>query len=143
MNFINPTSIRRIARGAGLVAVLATFACDDTTGPNDVVGSYEATSFVTTTGGVDRNELASGGFIDLVLDSDGTTSGDFHLAAFGGNPAVDEDLSGTWTLTGSTVRINLDGDLFLEDVDLHADDDRLTIDDTFSGTRIRVTLTRD
>jgi hypothetical protein len=144
MTSINSATIRRAIRGVGLFAVLASFGCDDSSGPASAAGTYTATSFTSTpTGGAPRNEIAAGSTIDLVLTPGGTTSGHFHLAAFAGDPAVDFDLTGTWTIVGSTVDFEHDADTFIRDMDFTFDGNTLVGDRTFTGGRVQVTLTRD
>ena len=42
------------------------------------------------------------------LNADGTTTGRLHVpAGVGGPDAIDEDLSGTWSLSGTTVTFTL------------------------------------
>lgn len=144
MTLINMRSIRRAARGAGLIAVLATFGCEDSSGPVRGSGSYEATSFVITpTGGSPSDQIAAGSTVDLVLHSNGTTSGHMHVAAFDGDPAFDFDLTGTWTINGSTVIVDTDDDTFFRDTELTLDDETLVGDETFASGRVQITLTRD
>jgi len=55
---------------------------------------------------------------------------------------VDEDLTGTWTLTGSTVHFQLAGDTFLTDVPFNAEPNRLTAEATFNGVLVSAVLTK-
>jgi len=134
---------------AGLVTAAALLACgSDKTGPAlNAAGSYTAFEFVTTGGSGMTNQLAIGSTLNLVLSSNGTTSGHLHLAASGGNPAFDADMTGTWTQDGMTVEISQPADTFVRDMPLTMTANGgatwdLVGDKTFSGTRIQLTLRR-
>lgn len=58
----------------------------------------------------------------------------------GGN--IDENLVETWTLSGNVVRLQHEADTFIRDMPFEFGNDRLTGEQTFSGTTIRVVLTR-
>jgi len=54
----------------------------------------------------------------------------------------DGDLAGTWTLSGTTVRLQHAADTFLRDMPLTVAGNQLTGDATFSGVRVRLVLQR-
>lgn len=136
-------SVWRTIQCASVAGVLVISACDDSSGPRDPVGSYSATTLITTEGGLPFDHIANGSTIDIVLNPQRTTHGTMHIEAFGGDPDFDADLTGTWTQTGSTVRFSQAEDTFLNDMDFTYAGNTLVGDDTFAGTRIQVTLTRD
>lgn len=77
----------------------------------------------------------------MVLNQDGTTTGRLLAPGLGENGEdVDEDLTGAWTLTGSTVQ--LAGDTFLTDVPFNAEPNRLTAEATFNGVLVSAVLTK-
>ncbi|PYO07505.1 MAG: hypothetical protein DMD30_10825 [Gemmatimonadetes bacterium] len=96
--------LKRVSPFSFLVAAL--LACGgDSTGPaQPPVGDYTAFQFVTTGGSGSTNQLLIGSTLQISLAANGTTSGHLHLAASGGNPPLDADMAGTWTITGNLGR---------------------------------------
>jgi hypothetical protein len=140
-----------IKRASAIFAVCATVAAcgGDSTSPtpsSTVAGSYTATEFVTTGGSGQRNELLAGSSLDLVLKSDGTTTGHLHVAASGSTPAFDADMAGTWAQTGNVITFSQSADTFVRNMNFTLDSNGsrwlLIGDQGFSGTRIQVTLTQ-
>lgn len=74
----------------------------------------------------------------LILNTDGTTAG--HLSV--PNQSLEADLSGTWTLNGSTVALHQTADTFLRDLTLSAVNNQLEGEHNFSGTTVHVVLVR-
>ena len=124
-----------------LVLALVSVACDKSN--DSPAGAYRATSLVTTTNGQATDQLANGSTIAIVLTPEGTTSGEVHIRVSGGVTALDEDLTGTWTSTGSIVDLHHSADTFLRDVPLTFNAGTLVGDKTFQGSRIQLTLTRE
>ena len=133
---------RRAAYSFALIGALVVAGCGDSNDPDPVVGTYVATSLVTTENGQPFNHIANGSTIVLSLQSGGSTTGAVHFEAAGGDPDFDANLNGTWTRSGSTVELNHSADTFLRDTPLTFDGFTLTGDETFSGVRLQVTLTR-
>jgi hypothetical protein len=102
-----------------------------------VTGTYTATQLTTTEGGTSTNQLAAGASITLTLNANGTTSGRFIVPG-----ELDADLTGTWTLSGTTVSLSHSADTFLTDTDFQVQGNRLVGDETFGSTRVQVTLTK-
>ena len=129
----------------GLATALSGCGSDGPTGANRdaVVGAYHATAFSVTEQGSTRDLLQEGGAIVLTLAADNTTSGEAVIppASGSGEPTV-QDLTGTWSLSGSTVSLSLTADTFLRDVSLTVGPDRLSGDRDFSGVRVRVVLVK-
>jgi hypothetical protein len=138
-------TLRRLSAGLTLALVLASCGDDNSFSPTveNVAGSYSASSFTlsTTAGTVDL--LALGATVEVTLASDGTTTGRLFVpgGAEGGGD-LDEDLTGTWTLAGSTVTFNQTADTFIRDAQFTASRNRLTGEGTFSGQTVRLELTR-
>lgn len=128
------------------VALAALVACgdDDPNGPAaPATGQYTAVQFTTTLGALTTDHLAEGATVTLNLLEGGTTTGHAFVPATGGVPETDLDLAGTWDQDGNRVELDLDADIFLEDVVFIHDDGILSADETFSGVRIRITLARE
>ena len=128
-----------------LAAIAAAGACSNGTEPtmSGIAGLYDATIFTTTTAGATTNQLTRGAQLTLVLGAQGTVTGNLHIPADGASGTVDENMVGTWTLTGSRVRFTQSADTFVRDMDFTYADGTLTGDQTFGGTRIQITLTRE
>jgi hypothetical protein len=128
----------------GLTLSLA--ACgDDGFSPTveNVSGSYTAQTFTVTSGVGTVDLLALGAEVSVVLEEDGDTTGELFVPGGGeGGEDLEADLTGTWTLSGSTVTFNQDADTFLRDVEFTAQEDLLTAEGEFSGQTLRVVLAR-
>jgi hypothetical protein len=133
-------------RGVALTLTIALAACgDDNFSPTveNVAGLYTASTFTyeTSTGTTDL--LAAGAVVSIDLADDGTTTGEIFLEGGGeGGSDLDEDLTGTWTLAGSTVTFDQTADTFIRDLDFTADEDLLEGEDTFDDVTIRLVLTK-
>jgi len=102
---------------------LAACGGDDDGGFNptvdDVAGSYSASAFTLTSGNGDFDLLAIGASVTATLNADGTTTGRLQVpGGVGGAGAIDEDLAGTWSLSGTTVSFSPSASSLLTDVDL-------------------------
>ena len=142
MNVLELKLTRRAAYSLALIGAFVVAGCDDSNDPDPVVGTYVATSLVSTENGVPFNHIANGSTILLTLHSGGSTTGAVHFEAAGGDPDVDANLNGSWSRTGNTVDLSHSADTFLRDTPLTFDGFTLTGDETFSGVRLQVTLTR-
>lgn len=138
-----------LIRGAALCLALALAGCgDDDEGFNptldEVAGSYSATTFRLTSGDTDFDLLALGASVTATLDSDGTTTGRLFVpGGVGGEGEVDEDLAGTWTLTGTTVTFTPSASTLISDVDFAAGPNTLTGQGTYQGALLLLVLTKD
>ena len=57
--------------------------------------------------------------------------------------SVDEDFAGQWKINGGEVEIEeVPSDIFFEDLKFSVVGNTLVADDTFSGVRVQVTLTK-
>lgn len=122
--------IKQLPRHApAVLLVLALGACaDDPLGPEDVapedlVGTFDATTFTLTEGGRSLNLLAVGADVEITLAADGTTTGRLFV------PQGDEDgsdldasLAGTYTFDEETREVVFDqaADTFVRDLSLTA-----------------------
>ena len=139
----------RLQRASAAVAcalALTIAACGDN-GPNvptqqSVAGTYTATTFLATTGGVTTNLLTSGATVTLILGADGTTSGRLFIPA-SVTPQVDAPLTGTWTFFNATdIDLASNSDTFLRDMLFTIAGNTLVGDQTFNATRIQIVLTK-
>ena len=131
-------TLRRPAFRFAPTALELLLACggSDTFTPTEetVAGIYEATTFTVTSRVGTTDLLLAGATVDATLAPDGTTSG--RLFVPGGaedGSDLDEDLTGTWTLTGETVTFDQTADTFIRDAEFIAGRNTLTGEGTFSG----------
>ena len=141
-----------VTRLGAVFAAVALAGCGgaDTASPLPGVspsGTYAPSVWVTTNGTGQTNQILAGSDLNIVLGASGITAGHLHIAASGGNPAFDADMAGTWTQHGNIVEIDQPADSFVRDMPF-----TLTVngestvdlvgDKTFSGTQIKLTLSR-
>lgn len=107
--------------------------CDSSGGGQDVGGTYNATNF--TVGITDV--LAAGGSLEMTL-RDGSVSGTFVIPDVLNEPGEPDavDLSGSYVVTGRTVRFTQDADTFVRDAVWTFADDALST--TLGSVRIRL-----
>jgi hypothetical protein len=130
------------------LAAALLLSCGDDDGFNptrdSVAGSYQVTTFRETQNGITLDQLALGVTLGLDLQENGTATGHlFAPNALPGGGDLDTDLSGTWTLSGSTVTLDIPEAAFLGDITFTAENDVLRADQTVGGSRVEVILTRD
>jgi hypothetical protein len=129
-----------------LALTLALTACgDDNFSPTveNVAGPYTASTFTYETSEGTTDLLAAGAVVSIDLADDGTTTGEIFVAAGGEDGGdLDEDLTGTWTLAGSTVTFDQDADTFIRDLEFAADEGLLIGEDTFDDVTIRLVLSK-
>src|SRR5919107_6043542 len=128
-----------------LFSLAGVLSCGDETDPNEAIaGSYAASTFtVTPTGGAPQNALAAGASMDIFLASSGTTTGTLNVPATitGGAPIV-ESMSGTFSLSGSTVTFDQTADTFVRDATWTLGSNTLSTTFAESDGTVEVTLTR-
>ena len=127
------------------VAAMAACGGSSTAPSSTVAGSYTAVQFVTTGSSGQTNQLLAGSTLSINLAGNGATTGHLHMVASGGNPALDADMAGTWTQSGTTVIFTQSADTFVRNMDFTAVANgdltwSLVGDQAFSGTRIQLTL---
>ena len=137
--------VRRIGTLAITGALLFVAACsnDDNapTAPTTatVAGTYRATRFVVTSPLGTEDVLQEGGSVTTTFAADGTVTGHVTVPS----QAVDEDFAGTWKLQNGQVEIeDVPSDSFVEDVSFKPVGKTLVGDETFSGVRVELTLTK-
>jgi len=139
--------MRRGASRFALAALVLLLGCggSDSFTPTEetVAGTYEASAFTATSFNGTTDLLLAGATVDATLAPDGTTSG--RLFVPGGDEDgsdLEEDLTGTWTLTGQTVTFNQTADTFIRDAEFIAGRNTLTGEGTFSGVSIFLQLVK-
>lgn len=110
-------------------------------------GEFGAFTITTTGPGADQTIewVALGAFVRLDLRADGTTSGRFFVPGVsddGDGGDLDEDLTGTWTVTAGIVRLAHDADTVLRDMDFELSGDRLVGAWANSDQSVRIELMR-
>ena len=127
-----------------LVLLLACGGGDSFTPTEETVaGTYEASAFTATSFSGTTDLLLAGATVDATLAPDGTTSG--RLFVPGGDEDggdLDEELTGTWTLTGQTVTFNQSADTFIREAEFIAGRNTLTGEDTVDGLSIFLQLVK-
>ena len=131
---------RQLVIGIGAL-VLAT-GCDSSTDPSvaDVAGSYSTMAFVTTTNGVNTDELSRGATLTLVLSSSGSVTGHLNIPADAVSPTLDADMAGTWALSGRVVTFTQGADTFIRNMSFVFVDGTLNGDKVFGSTRVQLLL---
>jgi hypothetical protein len=136
----------RMARYATLAISLVGFvsACEESTTPSSIVGTWVATSFqVTQTGQSPMNVLAAGGSLSITIASDNTTSGTLFLpASVTGGSALNASMAGTAVQSGNTIEFNQGADTFVRDATWTLVGNTMQGTWTGGGTAVQVTLTR-
>jgi hypothetical protein len=140
-------AMRTMISRAGILGVALTLlACgggDDSFSPTaeTVAGNYTARVFTLTSSVGTTDLLALGATVVVSLEPGGTTTGRLFVpggAEDGGD--LDEDLAGTWSLSGTTVTFNQGSDTFIRDADFTAGPDNLIGEGVFGGATVRLVL---
>ena len=140
----------RISRSILLIGLPALLlACGGSNEPSSsaYAGSYVATSWTTTGNSGHQDQLLAGSTLQITLAPNGTTTGHLHVAASGANPVFDADMAGTWTVNANVVEFTQTADTFVRNMPFTVSSNIQGIttlggDETFSGTRIQLILTR-
>jgi hypothetical protein len=130
-----------------LLASCALLSCGDdlaTPSRDAVVGTYRATRFTATQSGITANLLNVGAALSLTLADDGAATGHLFAPGLGlGGADVNEDLSGTWTLSGQSVHLSFPAATLIRDMTLRVEDNQLVGEESFEDTRLQLVLTRN
>jgi|SRR4051812_19597991 hypothetical protein len=110
----------------------------------NVAGTYNATLFTATSTELGQvNLLSLGATVHVVLNPDGTTTGHIFVPDVGQEDGeLDADLTGTWTLSGSTVTFSQTADTFIRDVEFTAAQNSLESEGTFEDTTLHLALAK-
>ena len=130
---------------AGVFTVAALVACSEAFKPTteNVAGDYNVQTLTTTDTSGTTDWVTAGATWTMSLAVNGITSGHLFIpgAAEGGGDFT-ADMAGTWTLSGDSIQFDQLADSFVRDMSFLALENRLTGDHTFSGTRVRLVLTK-
>jgi len=132
-------------RPAMLALALGLLACGgDNLAPtmDTVAGTYTATTFTITSTTPPTDALAAGVTVTLTLAPNGTTSGRLFVPGADDGGDIDEDLTGTWSLSGRSVTFNQSANTFIRDAVFTVGANRLTTEGTFGDTSLRLVLTK-
>jgi hypothetical protein len=135
--------------GVWSLAAVALAGCGGNDNPfsptvANVAGTYNATLFTATDStGAKLNLLSLGATVHVVLNPDGTTTGHIFVPDVGQEDGpLDADLTGTWTLSGSTVTFSQTADTFIRDVEFTAAQNSLESEGTFNGVTLNLALAK-
>jgi hypothetical protein len=133
-------------RLTSLALALGLLACgNDSVAPtvDTVAGTYTATTFTITSTSPPTDALALGLTLTLTLALDGTTTGRLFLPGGGDNGVdLDEDLTGTWALSGETVSFIQSANTFIRDAVFRVGPNELSTEGTFGDTSLRLVLSK-
>jgi hypothetical protein len=139
----------RLWLSAWSLAAAALTACGDNNDafsptPATVQGTYNASRFTVTTPQQTFNLLPLGATVHVVLNADGTTTGHLSVPDLGvGIGAIEADLAGTWSLSGTTVTFSpTDPNSIIGDADFTAAQNSLDGEGDFQGNTIHLTLSK-
>jgi hypothetical protein len=94
-------------------------------------------------GGQSIDLLSQGGSLTLTLESGGNTSGRLFAPAGGDNGQdLDENLAGTWSQTGNTIRFSQSADTFIRDASWTVEGSTLRTSFTLGSTTVNAVLTK-
>ena len=135
--------------GAWSLAAVALAGCGGNDNPfsptvANVAGTYNASLFTVATDSLGTiTLLAVGATVHVVLNPEGTTTGHIFVPDLGQEGGeLDADLTGTWTLSGSTVTFSQSADTFIRDVEFTAAQNSLESEGTFEGTTLHLALAK-
>ncbi len=114
------------------LATLIVGCGDPVLGPADIAGQYQAKAFVIVVNGTTNELLSRGATVNLRLNADLTTSGRITIPIVPGVQvtAVDDDLTGTYTVNNGVVRLT--GNSYLDGLAFTADPPELRAFISFS-----------
>ena len=129
-----------------VVAAVTGCGSDDAFSPTPatVQGEYNASRFTATNADQEFNLLSVGATVHVILNADGTTTGHLSVPDLGvGIGAVEADLAGTWSLSGTTVTFHpADPDSPIGDADFTAAQNSLDGEGEIEGTTLHITLSK-
>ena len=133
------------ASAVAALSVLVLSACGgggDSFSPSieNVAGTYSATTFTITSTAGSTNLLLLGATVTVTLASDGTSSGHLHVPGDDQGTDVDENLAGTWTLSGNTVTFSQSTSSLIEGAEFTAERDVLRGSGVINGLSILLVL---
>jgi hypothetical protein len=139
--------VNRLGSVSLFLGLTTIAACGDSTGPGDVAGTYEATTFtLTRTGAPPANVRSAGGTMTLILVEDGRMSGNVFIPpSLTGNPEQQFEiiLGGTFTVSDGRVLLRPSEDPdFREQIALAVGANTLSGSFNALDGTVEITLTR-
>ena len=129
-----------------IVAAALVIGCGNSFSATEanVAGDYHVTAFTTSDSATSVNWMTVPGTVFTIsLAANGTTTGHIFVPGGGtGGADLDADMAGTWVLTGDIITFNQAADTFVRNVAFIASKNRLTGDQQFTTTRVRITLSK-
>ena len=131
-------------RSALLVLSLAICGCSESFGPEDLEGTWNATTFMfTRPGEAPVNFLAAGGTLTIFISETGITTGSLVVPEAIAGSILSASMAGTATLEGSTVRFIQQADTFVEVISFTLSGRTMSaVSQNSGGTLFTVVLTR-
>mgnify|MGYP003577217059 FL=1 len=133
--------LRNVVPVLSLVAI--AIGCDSTD-PNPLAGTFEATSFIVTeTGEAPMDVLALGGDLTITIAQNNSTTGTLNVPSeLTGGSNLSFSMNGTAIRTGNTVAFDQQADTFVRDLAWTFSGNTLIANETVSGVSLAITLTR-
>ena len=101
------TLLNRLFLPSVLPLLVLAGGCRTAVDQGELAGVYRSTTFIVPGPADGPDDVgARGGFIELRLSSDGTVSGRQHMPQ-DPEPAADQVLDGTYTVSGDTIRFTI------------------------------------
>lgn len=127
------------------VLLISIVACSDSFKPSEanVAGNYSLLTLTTTDTSGNTDWVAAGATLTISLQTNGTTVGNLFIPGAGpGGSDFAGDMAGTWALGGAIVTFDQTADTFVRDMPFTAGKNRLSGDETYGPTRVRIVLTK-
>lgn len=134
----------RLVRQLVTASLLAAVAgCSDSTGPEEIAGTWTATEFTVESGETVTDVLDEGGSLTITLAAAGTTTGTLIVpASVTGEGPLNASMSGTFTLDDDVITFDQAADTFVRDIEWTVSGDAMTGTGTFGEATVMVRLER-
>lgn len=139
------TTGRTLRHSLGMLFVAAlSAACDKSTRPGSLVGTWVATTFqITEAGQAPVDVLAAGGSLTITIAPDMSTTGLLTIpGSVVGGSDVSVSMAGTVILAGNTVEFQQLADSFVRDLGFRVSGRTMRAGQTIAGVALDLTLTR-
>lgn len=112
------STFRSLFAALAVIGTLAACGDDGLIDPDPIAGVYTATTFrVTPSGAQERDVLAQGGSLKIIIGTNNTTTGTLNVpAVVTGNVAIQESMVGTVERNGNGVTFEQTADTFVRDL---------------------------
>ena len=140
-----PVVARALAIASIALATLVACDDDDPMAPEELTGTYVATTFrVTPTGQAAIDVLAEGGSLSVTIASNNAATGTLFIPASAtGGQDLTASMSGTVVRSGNTIELQQAADTFVRDLTWTVGATTLAVvNQTAGGASFTITLTR-